>query len=146
RAAVALLCLAVSFALLWPVIADFPVADCFSLLVKARDLSVLQLLNPEQTSFINPYYRPAFVLVLKAMQAIAGPAGTLQHVFVALVHGLTGFLTYLLFLELTRDRRGAVAAALLYLAHPANVSTAAWTTVAYATMSGLLTAVALFAF
>jgi hypothetical protein len=146
RLAVALLCVAASFALLWPVLTDFPVADCFSLLVKARDLSVLQLLHPDQTKYVNPYYRPAFVLVLKVMQAIAGPAGTLQHVFVALVHGLSGFLVYLLYLELTRLRRGSVAAALLFLAHPANVSTTAWTTVAYATMSGLLTALSLLLF
>ncbi|MFO0981647.1 MAG: glycosyltransferase family 39 protein [Planctomycetota bacterium] len=142
-AAVALV--AASFLLLLPSLGDFPVADCFSLLTKARDLSVLQILHPSQTSYINEYYRPAFVLVLKAFQAIAGPAGPLQHVFTAVLHGISAFLVYLLFIELLRERRGALLAALAFLAHPGNIATVTWTTVAYATMAGTFTLLALLA-
>ncbi|MEW6741191.1 MAG: hypothetical protein AB1486_00400 [Planctomycetota bacterium] len=116
---------------------DFPVADCFSLLIKARELSLGEILSPDQTAVINPYWRPLFVLFLKVAEAWAGPAPLLQHLLSSAAHAATTVLAWLLGRQLLGPRPALVLGAALFALSPVTVDTVAWTTVAYAVLSGL---------
>ena len=75
---------------------------------------------------LGNYYRPLFLLWLRANDAVFGNHAWGWHLTTILVHLLTVLLVYLLALRLKMDGDAAFVAALIFALHPAHIEAVAW--------------------
>lgn len=75
---------------------------------------------------VKTYYRPLTIASLMIETAVAGPNPAVFHATNVLLHGLVTILLFMLLRRLDAAVMPALAAALLFAVHPANVSTVCW--------------------
>ncbi len=93
----------------------------------------------------STFYRPLFVLWLRANFVVSGMSPWGWHLLSIAKHALVAILLGLLVWRLVRDRVAAVIAAVLFALHPAHTESVAWVTVPDPLMSaGVLVALLLY--
>ena len=116
--------------------------DTFSIVVKGRVLSPLELFAPAQTEVANPYYRPLLALLVHELWEVTGGSHLAQRAL-ALAGVVFAALALARFARvLGQPRRVATAAVLLFALLPGNVVTAAWPIAVNWSLSGAFTLLA----
>ncbi|HET6164692.1 MAG TPA: hypothetical protein VFG37_13570 [Planctomycetota bacterium] len=116
--------------------------DSFTIEVKGRVLSPLELFAPAQTEVANPYYRPLLALLVHGLWKVTG-GNPLAQRGLALAGVVFAALALARFARvLGLPRRVATAAVLLFSLLPGNVVTAAWPVAVNWSLSGAFTLLA----
>jgi protein O-mannosyl-transferase len=74
----------------------------------------------------TPYYRPIFIVYLMLMWKFFGASASGWHVFNLILHLLASYLAFLVLEKVTKDRRLAAIASLLFAVHPLRSESVAW--------------------
>jgi len=74
----------------------------------------------------TPYYRPVFIIYLMLMWKLFGASASGWHVFNLILHLLASYLAFLVLERITKDRRLAAIASLLFAVHPLRSESVAW--------------------
>jgi protein O-mannosyl-transferase len=74
----------------------------------------------------TPYYRPVVIVYLMLMWKLFGASASGWHVFNLLVHLLASYFVFLMLEKVTKDRRLAAIASLLFAVHPLRSESVAW--------------------
>lgn len=117
-------CLALAFAVYWPALRDgFYNDDALFLNISNRVLE-----EPARAFTERPlgYFRPVWLAYMAAQKAVFGLAPAGYHVVGVALHGLVGFLVWLLARRLLRDAVAAAAAAATFLCLYAHSEAVFW--------------------
>ncbi|HZM00846.1 MAG TPA: hypothetical protein VFD43_11405 [Planctomycetota bacterium] len=117
-------CLGLAFCVYWPSLSDgFYNDDALFLNMSARVLE-----QPARLFTERPlgYFRPGWLAYMAAQKAVFGLAPAGYHVVGVVLHGLAGFLVWLLARRLLRDGAAALAAAAAFLCLFAHSEAVYW--------------------
>ena len=117
-------CLLLAFAVYWPALGDgFYNDDALFLNISNRVLEApLRLFTEKPLG----YFRPAWLAYMAAQKAVFGLSPVGYHVVGVALHGLAGFLVWLLARRLLRDAVAAAAAAATFLCLYAHSEAVYW--------------------
>ncbi len=134
------LTLATGMALPATTLGDHVLADSYSFRVKARVLSVGEIFTPDvQKEVVNPYYRPLFIVLQEAFDAVFEESSFGLRLLAILCHLFAASALVALGRTLGLPAAPLLCGLVLFCFNPGNIATAAWPVVGYWTLSAAFT-------